>query len=50
MPDSQVKGSTAPMWWGILFVIAVATAALINYDSEREDSRLSLFAETTASD
>jgi hypothetical protein len=48
MFDSQRKGSAGPMWWGILFVTAFTAAALINYDSNRDESRLSLFAETTA--
>ena len=48
MSHSQRKGSTGPMWWGILFVTAFTAAALINYDSKRDESRLSLFAETDA--
>jgi hypothetical protein len=45
MADRQPKGSSAPMWWGIVFVLACTAAALTDYNRIQEPARASVFAQ-----
>jgi hypothetical protein len=46
MSDSRRKGSTAPMWWGILLALAITAAAMMDYNRIQGPARDSLFAQT----
>jgi hypothetical protein len=47
MFGSERKGSTAPMWWGILLVLAFTVAATINHNWS-DDAQASVSAQTKA--
>jgi hypothetical protein len=46
MSDRQRKGSTAPMWWGILLVLALTAAAAMDYNRMQGPAQDSAFAQT----
>jgi hypothetical protein len=47
MFGSERKGSTAPMWWGILLVLAFTVSAMINHNWS-DDAQASVSAQTKA--
>jgi hypothetical protein len=48
MPDRQCKGSTGPMWWGILLALAFTAALVVDYNRTQEPARDSPSARTGA--
>jgi hypothetical protein len=46
MSNNQRKGSTAPMWWGILLVLAFTAVAVMDYNRTQGPARDSAFAQT----